>query len=238
MRAAADPQMQIKAISLDLDDTLWPIAPVLPRAEQRLQDWLLQHCPVVATAFPIALMRELRDRVASENPQLAHDFTAQRKLSLSTALGAHGYGEDMVEAAFAAFYSARNEVELYADALPALQRLAARLPLVSLSNGNADLDRIGLRHLFVHSVSAREFGAAKPAPGIFLEACRRLALAPEHVLHVGDDPLLDVAGARAAGLPSVWLNRLGQPWLQEQRPDHEFRDLAELADWLDRELVA
>lgn len=230
--------MQIKAISLDLDDTLWPIAPVLPRAEQRLHDWLLQHCPAVAAAFPVVLMRDLRDRIASENPHLAHDYTAQRKLSLSAALSPHGYGADMVEAAFAAFYAARNEVQLYADALPALQRLAARLPLISLSNGNADLAQIGLRHLFTDCITAREFGAAKPAPGIFHEACRRLGLAPECVLHVGDDPQLDVDGARAAGLPCAWVNRHGQPWAQTQRPDLEFRDLSELADWLDLELAA
>ena len=135
--------MQIKAISLDLDDTLWPIAPIVLRAEQRLHDWLLRHCPPVAAAYPVASMRALRDRIATENPHLAHDYTAQRKLSLTTALRPHGYGEDIVDAAFEAFYAARNEVELYADALPALQRLAARLPLISLSNGNADLRRIG-----------------------------------------------------------------------------------------------
>ncbi|MCQ4166582.1 HAD family hydrolase [Tahibacter harae] len=230
--------MQIKAISLDLDDTLWPIAPIVLRAEQRLHDWLEQHCPAVAQAYPVAQMRLLRDRIALENPHLAHDFTAQRKLCLGAALNPHGYGEDMVEAAFDAFYAARNEVELYADALPALQRLSARVPLISLSNGNADLGRIGLRHLFADCVTAREFGQAKPAPEIFLEACRRLDLAPASVLHVGDDPLLDVHGARTAGLPCAWLNRHGTAWQQAQRPDLEFVDLTELADWLDYKLAA
>lgn len=230
--------MQIKAVSLDLDDTLWPIAPIVLRAEQRLHDWLEQHCPNVAQAFPITQMRLLRDRIALENPHLAHDFTAQRKLSLGAALSPHGYGEDMIEAAFDAFYAARNEVELYADALPALQRLAARVPLISLSNGNADLGRIGLRHLFADCITAREFGMAKPAPEIFLEACRRLDLHPASVLHVGDDPLLDVHGARAAGLPCAWINRHRAAWPHSSRPDLEFVDLTELADWLDHKLAA
>lgn len=230
--------MQIRAVSLDLDDTLWPIAPIVQRAERRLHDWLLQHCPPVAAAYPIDGMRALRERIAEENPHLAHDYTAQRKLSLTAALQPHGYGGDTIEAAFDAFYAARNEVELYADALPALQRLAARLPLISLSNGNADLGRIGLRHLFADCVSAREFGMAKPAPEIFHEACRRLGLAPGEVLHVGDDPLLDVHGARSAGLPTAWLNREGAAWAQPQRADVEFRDLTELADWLELRLAA
>jgi HAD superfamily hydrolase (TIGR01549 family) len=230
--------MQIQAISLDLDDTLWPITPIVLRAEQRLHDWLLQHCPAVAVEYPIAAMRMLRDRIAVENPHLAHDFTAQRKLSLTTALQPHGYGEDVVEAAFEAFFTARNEVELYTDALPALERLAARVPLISLSNGNADLSRIGLRHLFVDCVTAREFGQAKPSPAIFHEACRRLGVEPQYVLHVGDDPLLDVHGARSAGLPTAWLNRDSHTWSDSLRPDIEFRDLTELADWLDLRLAA
>ncbi len=225
--------MNLVAISLDLDDTLWPILPVIERADQRLHDWMLLHCPRAARAWPVAAMRDLRERIASENPELAHDFSAQRRLSLRCALQPHGYDETHVEAAFAAFYAARNEVECFPDVVPALERLAKRFILVSVSNGNADLQRIGLSRLFRFSVSAREFGLGKPAPQIFLAACTRLGLSPRQVLHVGDDPHLDVAGARSAGLRSAWLNRTGAAWKQPKLPDFSVRDLAELADALD-----
>jgi FMN phosphatase YigB (HAD superfamily) len=117
--------------------------------------------------------------------------------------------------------------------LPALARLAARYPLVSLSNGNADLERIGLKHFFRDSISARECGVAKPAARIFHAACERLGLPPHAVLHVGDDPELDVAGAGAAGLRSVWLNRNGAPWAHAHSPDLHVSDLAQLADILE-----
>ncbi|UXI67990.1 HAD family hydrolase [Tahibacter amnicola] len=230
--------MQILAISLDLDDTLWPIAPIVLRAEQQLDRWLREHCPSVADAYPVAGMRALRERIANENPHLAHDFTEQRKLSLRAAFTPHGYGEDHVEAAFAAFYAARNQVDLFDDVLPALARLSARCPLVSLSNGNADLDRIGLRPHFAHSVSAREFGKPKPAPEIFLAACAVVGVAPANVLHVGDDPLLDVRGAREAGLRTAWINRTGAAWGDLPEPDMSFTHLGELADWLDLRLAA
>src|SRR5262249_29325090 len=179
--------MRIRAITLDLDDTLWPIEPVMLRAEQRLDDWLKTHCPRAAQTHPIPAMRALRDRVAQDNPGLAHDFSALRRLSLRAALLPHGYAEAHVDDAYATFYAARNEVECYADALPALARLAARFPLVSLTNGNADLERIGLAHFFRFSISSRDVGVAKPAPEIFHAACARLDLAPADVLHVGDD---------------------------------------------------
>lgn len=225
--------MRIRAISLDLDDTLWPIEPVIVRAEQRLDEWLKTHAPHTAAAFPIAAMRALRERISAEHPHLSHDFTAQRVLSLRAALTSHGYDEAHVTRAFDAYYTARNEVELYPDALAALERLAARYPLVSISNGNADLERIGLKRFFRHTISSRALGVAKPAAPIFHAACAELGLAPHEMLHVGDDPELDVAGARAAGLRCVWLKR-HDAYAATPVADLTVRDLTELADWLDR----
>jgi 2-haloalkanoic acid dehalogenase type II len=228
---------KIRAISLDLDDTLWPIEPVMLRAEQRLDAWLKQNCPAVAAQFPIAAMRQLRERISTEHPHLSHDFTAQRLLSLRAALAPHGYGDVHIDEAFAEYYAARNEVECYPDAVSALERLAARYPLVSVSNGNADLERIGLARFFKFSVSSRGVGVAKPAAGIFHAACERLGLPPQDVLHVGDDPELDVGGARAAGMPSAWINRNGIAWPQKPPPDLSVNDLHELADVLDAATV-
>jgi FMN hydrolase / 5-amino-6-(5-phospho-D-ribitylamino)uracil phosphatase len=227
--------VRIRAITFDLDDTLWPIAPTMLLAEQQLQAWLRAHCPRSASVYPLEAMRALRDRIAVENPHLAHDFSAQRRLSLRAALLPHGYGDDHVEGAFAAFYAGRNRVECYADALPALERLAARLPLAAITNGNADLDAIGLTRYFRFSLRAGEFGSAKPAAAIFHEACAQLGVAPGEVLHVGDDPALDVVGARQAGLHSAWLNRSTTSWDElpeatDASPDLIVRDLAELAD--------
>ncbi len=230
--------MRIRAITFDLDDTLWPIEPAMLLAEQQLHDWLQANCPLSAAAYPLAAMRALRDRIAVENPHLAHDFSAQRRLSLRAALHPHGYGDDHVEGAFAAFYAGRNRVECYADALPALERLAARLPLAAITNGNADLDAIGLTRYFRFSLRAGEFGSAKPAAAIFHEACAQLGVAPGEVLHVGDDPALDVVGARQAGLHSAWLNRMSTAWAELPEatagsPDLIVRDLAELADHIE-----
>ena len=229
--------MRILAVSLDLDDTLWPVEPAIIAAERELDEWLKQHHTAVAQAWPVAAMRELRDQVSAEHPQLAHDFTAQRMITLERAFAACGIGNEHVDAAFEIYYAARNSVDCYADAIPALAALAAHLPLVSISNGNADLARIGLRQHFVHCISAREFGTAKPAAAIFHDACARLGVAPENVLHVGDDPLLDVVGAREAGLRTAWLNRTGATWSEPAAPDLEIHDLGELAHWIEQHIA-
>ncbi len=237
--------MRILAVSLDLDDTLWPVEPAILAAETHLDDWLKQHHGAVAAAWPIAALRALREQVVADRPDLAHDFTAQRLLTLERAFARCGIGDEHVDAAFEVYYAARNRVDCYADALPALEAIAMRLPVISISNGNADLERIGLRQHFRHCISARECGVAKPAAAIFHDACARLGLAPGNVLHVGDDPLLDVIGAHDAGLRTAWLNRNGAQWSDhaasacaESRlivPDLELRDLGELARWIERQ---
>jgi len=224
----------IHALTLDLDDTLWPIAPVIEHAEGALHAFLAEHAPQVAERWPPVAMRALRDRVAAENPQLAHDYSAQRRLSLRLALIDAKADVNLVEPCYQAFIAARHQVNLYADAEPALRRFARVRPLAALTNGNADVSRIAVGMHFRFAVSAREHGAAKPDPSIFLAACRRLSLPPAQVLHVGDDPWLDVAGAAAAGMRSCWINRTQARWPAELRaPDIEVSDLLQLADWLD-----
>lgn len=223
-----------RAITLDLDDTLWPIAPVIERAEAALHDWMLAHAPNTAARYPVAAMRALRDAVALANPQLAHDFTAQRKLSLAHALTDSGHDAELVEAAFAAFHAARNQVDFYPDVCLALDRLAAHAPLAALTNGNADLAQIGLQQRFAFSLGAREHGSGKPDPGIFHAACARLGFAPSDVLHVGDDPELDIVGAARAGLRTCWINRRAQRWEHpDVSPDVSIEHLGALVDWLD-----
>jgi putative hydrolase of the HAD superfamily len=199
--------LTVRALTLDLDDTLWPIAPAIARAESVLHAWLAREAPATAGRFDVAALRVLREAVAQDSPALAHDFSALRRESLRRALAASGDDEALAEAAFEVFLVARHELELYPEAASALARLAARYPLYALSNGNADVARTAAAPWFRGGLSAREFGVGKPDPRIFHEACRRLGCAPGEVLHVGDDLALDVLGARSAGLQTYWLRR-------------------------------
>jgi HAD superfamily hydrolase (TIGR01549 family) len=224
----------VLAITLDLDDTLWPFAPIGARIDQVLYEWMLQHSPATAAMYPVAAMRELRERSFRDNPHLHYDLSALRRLTLQEALENSGADLALLEPAYEAFYAARNQVEFYPDAVEALTRIAARVPVAALSNGNADLARIGLDHHFAFQLGSREHGAAKPAASIFHAACERLGVAPAHVLHVGDHIEMDVVGAMQAGLRGCWINRVEHTWHHPSlQPDLQFDTLTGLADWLD-----
>ena len=220
----------VRAVAFDLDNTLWDIEPVIARAELRLLEWLSKHCPRIPQRLSLEDMRTAREQLAREEPHNAHDFTYLRIAALTRHARECGYDEKIAEHAFEVFFAARNELELFTDVQPALERLRSHYPLATLSNGNADLVRIGLADFFVLSLNARQCGVGKPHPRCFERLARELRLAPQEILYVGDDPVLDVEAARAAGFGTAWMNRRQRQWPTEiAAPDITVIDCAELA---------
>lgn len=228
------PRAWPKAILFDLDDTLWPIAPAILQAEDTLFAWLRANAPRVADRFTIESLRQARLELLARKPEFQLDLGKLRHAGLLDAFEAAGEDIAKVELAMAQFFAARNAVIPYDDVLPGLLYLKSRTLVGSISNGNADLQTIGLAHHFKVSVAAHRFGAAKPEPSIFLAACRELDVAPADAVYVGDDVLLDVQGAQRAGLRAVWMNRTGSTVHLEHgvTPDVIVRDFDELIAWL------
>jgi FMN hydrolase / 5-amino-6-(5-phospho-D-ribitylamino)uracil phosphatase len=202
----------MRVISLDLDDTLWPVAPVIAAAEAALHEWLQERYPRAMQGHNINSMRALRAKIAAQFPEQSHDLTYLRRRALAVQFRGAGYAESACDEALEVFLAARNRVEFFDDVRPALERLRTRYRLFALSNGNADLKRCGLDAFFDGHVSAIAAGAAKPDARIFA-ALRDMAGVPaDQILHVGDDPITDVVGARQAGMQTVWLNRDARSW--------------------------
>jgi putative hydrolase of the HAD superfamily len=200
-------------ISLDLDDTLWPVAPVIAAAESALLEWLRAHHPRAARDSDLDTMRAMRAGVAERFPAQSHDLTFLRRRALAEQFAAAGYLDgSAADDALEIFLHHRNRVELYPDARPALERLRRKYRLFALSNGNADLTRCGIADLFEGHVTASAAGAAKPDARIFAHLLRVADALPLEVVHVGDDPSADVVGALRAGLQAVWLNRAARAW--------------------------
>jgi len=79
-------------------------------------------------------------------------------------------------------------------------------------------------------VISGEVGVAKPDSLVFELALAETVVEPGDVWHIGDNLQTDVAGANAAGLRSIWLNRTQQPRSASQpAPNAEVASLSELS---------
>jgi len=111
-------------------------------------------------------------------------------------------------------------LQLYPDAIETLQTVRAAKPdrrLGMITNGPADvqsakIDLLDLRAFFDFCLISGEFGFWKPDRQIFLEALELGNAAPELAVMIGDSPDHDMAGAEAAGIPTIWMNRHDLPW--------------------------
>ncbi len=192
----------VRAISFDLDDTLWPTLPTLLRAEAAVYRYLEQHCPEVLTD-----PGELRAQGAAffaAHPALAHDLTALRRLWFEHLLGADS---PHVAPALEILLRWRSRVVPFADVVPVLRQLRLHYTLISFTNGNAEVQATPLRDRFDFNFRSQELGVRKPETQAFALMLERIGLPAHAVLHVGDNVVDDVQGARDAGLKSAWIQR-------------------------------
>ena len=132
----------------------------------------------------------------------------------------------------------------FPDSTAALSELGTHYRLIVLSNVDragleASRQRLGVR--FDHVLTAQDIGSYKPSPRNFealLDLCGREGIAPGRLLHVAQSLFHDHVPAKAAGLPTVWINRRhDRPgWGATPAPDvgvtpdHEFPDLRSFAE--------
>jgi len=167
-------------------------------------------------------------------------YAQQGRLRIRAAFGDERIDNDDADRLFADFVEAyESRWSLFPDALPCLELLRGR-PLGIVTNGNPQQQRrklrtLGLREHFKEVLISSEFGAAKPAPGIFLEASRRLWAIPGECIVVGDSWEHDVQGALRAGMQPVWLDRSGKG---SRHGVPSVRSLAELRGLVDGWQVA
>jgi putative hydrolase of the HAD superfamily len=228
----------IKAVLFDLDDTLWPIAPVIANAESVLYEWLGRNLPGITRQFTMEQLRELRAGMLLTDTRYQIDLWSLRHATLTHACHLAGEDKLQVEQAMSVFSVARNTVTPFDDVVPGLTRLRERFMVGSVSNGFADLQTIGIAHHFATSIAAHQFGRAKPDPSIFYAACDALGVAPQQTIYVGDDPVLDVQAAQNAGLIAVWMNRFGRALPANIVPAAICTTLHELDDWLTTRIMS
>ena len=220
----------IKVVAFDLDDTLWAVKPVLLRAERALDAWLAERLP--AAPCSMASLRDLAPEVLQAQPELRHRLTSLRTRLIEVGLAKRGLPAQqaarLAGEAMAVFLAERNRVDFFEGALEAIAEIAPRYRLGALSNGNADIKRLGLGGHFSFSFSAEEMANPKPAPDLFHAALEATGVQPEEMAYVGDDPIKDVDAAKQVGLRTVWLRNRLRPGPGQSVPDQTLDAIGQL----------
>jgi phosphoserine phosphatase len=222
----------VRAVLLDLDDTLVPDyadflaavddtsaalgappgmgAAVHARARAR---WRRAVEAAVLRESDLSSWEALWAPFPAEVGAWAREF---RAASWREALADHGVDDSDLAGRLADSYRARRMARClpYPDVVPALDGLRGRVRLAVVTNGidghqRAKLAAAGLTGRFDVVVASSAVGASKPDPRIFRAALARLGLPAADAVMIGDNPLRDVAGAQAAGLRGVWVDRTG-----------------------------
>ena len=219
----------IKVLSFDLDDTLWPCKPTILRAEEKLYQWLAEHVPAITESYDIYQLRDKRRLLFNDHPELSCDLTRLRLKSFEMLAEEFSLADDWIHPAFEIFYEARQQVTLFDDVRPVLDELIKKFRLVSLTNGNADTVKTGIDHWFDFSINSASVGKLKSEPDIYQQVQARADIDAGEMLHIGDDPVNDVSGAKLAGAHAIWLNRKQATWpLDNCEPDAIITSLQQL----------
>lgn len=222
----------INVITFDLDDTLWDIYPVLVHAEQQVYEWLKIQYPDLCAQYDRLELRQRNFQMAQTLPELKHRLTELRIHALAAVLEAEGTSAmqalEMSKQAFEIFIKARHEVKLFDHTVPLLSSLSQNYRLGVLTNGNADVNRIGLGEYFDFSFASEQLNASKPQRDHFDAAENHCNCRPENMLHIGDHPRKDVQAAIDYGWHSIWVNFDNTEWKGRGEPSAIVSSLEEI----------
>jgi len=200
---------EVQAITFDLDDTLYDNRPVIERLEIELNNWMAVHHPIF-TSRPLSWWKAFKKEIAHREPALTHNVSLWRHQQLQQGLQRLGYStQQAIQAADDAMEQVtfwRSNFVVPESSHKLLTELCQAFPLIAITNGNVDVDRVGLSHYFEAVYKAGFDCLAKPYPDMFVKAHQELGIAQGNTLHVGDALYSDIVGAKRAGFMACWLN--------------------------------
>lgn len=206
------PLGEIRAITFDLDDTLYDNRPVIARTERESTLFLQRYHPALKN-LDTGHFQRIRAELRQREPDIYHDVSQWRWRAVELTLRDQGLDAGAARAGADAFMESfarwRSDIDVPDATHRTLSALAERWPLVAITNGNASPAACGLDGYFKFVLRAGPDGRAKPFRDMYHVAAQKLAIPPHSILHVGDDLTADITGAVCSGLQACWVNDRG-----------------------------
>lgn len=222
-----------KAIFLDIDDTVFNFKKCSESALKETFSTLnLKYNKLVFDSFS-AIDERLWKEQKAELLSVA-DVLNIRFKELSETLGMD-YDSNLAKEHFGNLLGEQFIMEPGIEEV--LEKISVDYKIYAASNGvltmqENRLDLSGLKRYFTDLYVSDDIGSAKPNIGFFTKSMKRAGLEPSDILMIGDSLVSDIAGARNAGIDSVWYNPYGLENETDIEADYEIKELHELADIL------
>ena len=227
---------EIEVVSFDADGTLWDLQKVMRHSLRFGLDELIEARPSAKDELTIEQMIEIREQVAASLKGTVVRLEDVRLSAFRETVSRVGPEDEELSRRLNETYLRHRfgDIELFEDVLETLALLERKYVLGLLSNGNSYPEKCGLDGRFKFVVFAQDYGVEKPDPELFAIAVQEAGCEPQSFLHVGDSLSDDIAGARTAGVRSVWLNRNRVSNDTGLRPDFQIKSLLELPELLEK----
>ena len=229
---------KIELITFDLDDTFWDIKDTIINAEKNSRKWIEGIIGEQVNWGTFEDFMRIRAELAKEDPSLEYDLGMLRKKIISHHTKQYFNNkkefDTFINDAYIFFLEERHKVNFYEDVVSVLEKLSTKYKLGVLTNGNADVNKLGIGHLFDFSISSIDVKSNKPDQGHFCRAREISQVNFEDTLHVGDHPINDVLGARKLGINALWFNLNDANWDLDENPPIQFKKWSEFTNILEK----
>lgn len=222
-------ELKANLITFDLDDTIFPVGPVVADANQALMNHLCAlGCDTTEKDF-LKTTKLIRTELAKEDKTIT--YTELRKRSIRTEmmkyLDENTINDDIVFGAYDLWEDHRHiaaEKHLYPDTISMLKELKINYPevvIAAITNGKGNpLKMDSIKEYFDYCVSGEDddvFPLRKPNEGIYNVALQRfqglckengneIAIDNQCWIHVGDDLANDIGASAQCGAKTIWVD--------------------------------
>ena len=224
----------IKAVSFDVDGTLWDFRSVMRRSLHQVLLELVRMDPNLSNLITVDGMISIRNYVYNNWRGLTLDLEEIRRESFRQILSEIGCSDNRMASHLASVYFEHRYADniLFRETLPVLKELGQRYLIGIISNGISFVEDLGLGKIVKFTTYAQDCGAEKPNPRIFKVALEKAGCLPKEFVHVGDSLKSDIAGANLVGVKSIWINRARCERRASIKPDLEVESLRGLLEFL------
>ncbi|HEX5371090.1 MAG TPA: HAD family hydrolase [Dehalococcoidia bacterium] len=222
--------MTIRAVFFDLDDTLC-------NTSVSRRDRALLAAKTIAAANPDLDVDELVLRILEPQPGAG---SPRGVGPLLADLGVSDTDAGRAARGLWFFQGCEHLVSSFESCLDAIAVLRRNYKLGVITNGRHDVQRLKFSALGCNGIppelvfASEAVGHDKPDARIFAHALSHAGVRPDEAAFVGDQPLIDIAGAKSAGMFGVWFNPGGLPGPTGIVPDATFSNYNDLSGILSR----